>query len=52
MQTALIKAAFLIAVYKYVPSQAAKAMALGVAGVIVAEYIPYLNGKDFSGKAV
>lgn len=52
MQGMLIKAAILFAIYKFVPNQAAKAMALGVGGVIAANYIPYLNGKDLKGAAV
>lgn len=31
------------AVYKFVPHQAAKAMALGVAGVIVGKQLPYVR---------
>lgn len=52
MQGNLIKAAILFAAYKWAPSSAVKAMALGVAGVLVANHIPYLNGKDVKGQAV
>lgn len=52
MQSTLIKAAILFAVYKFVPNQAVKAAALGVAGVMAAGYVPYLNGKDLKGEAV
>lgn len=31
------------AIYKFVPHQAAKAAALGVAGVIVAKRLPYVS---------
>lgn len=31
------------AVYKFVPNQAVKAAAMGVAGVIVAKQVPYVN---------
>lgn len=31
------------AIYKFVPHQAAKAAALGVAGVIVGKQVPYLQ---------
>jgi len=47
----LIKAGLLFAAYKYGNSQV-KAMSLGVAGVLVAGYIPYLNGKNLKGEAV
>jgi len=48
----LIQAALLFAVYKFAPFQPAKVMALGVAGVLIANKVPYLNGKDVDGKAV
>lgn len=41
----LIAAAIVFAVYKFVPNNAVKAMALGVAGVMVGAYVPYVNGK-------
>lgn len=40
-----IAAAIVFAVYKFVPNNAVKAMALGVAGVMVGAYVPYINGK-------
>lgn len=52
MQGTLIKAAILFAAYKFAPNGAVKAMALGVAGVMAASYVPYLNGKDLKGAAV
>lgn len=52
MQSTLIKAAILYVAYKYAPHQAVKAMALGVAGVMAAGYVPYLNGKNLKGEAV
>lgn len=52
MQSTLIKAAILYAAYKWAPNQAVKAMALGVAGVMAAAYVPYLNGKNLKGEAV
>lgn len=52
MQNALIKAGILFAIYKFAPNGAVKAMALGVAGVIAADYVPYLNGKNLKGEAV
>lgn len=38
-----ITAAAIFAVYKYVPNQAAKAMALGLAGVVIARNTPIVN---------
>lgn len=35
--------AICFAIYKFVPHQAAKAAALGVAGVIVAKRLPYVS---------
>lgn len=52
MQGNLIRAAILYAAYKYAPHQAIKAMALGIAGVMAAQYVPYLNGKNLKGEAV
>jgi hypothetical protein len=52
MQGNLIRAAILFAAYKWAPNQAVKAMALGVAGVMAATYIPYLNGKGLKGEEV
>ena len=46
-----IKAALLFAAYKY-GNQQVKAMALGVAGVMLSGYVPYLNGKNLKGEAV
>ena len=45
----LIGVAILFAIYKFVPSQQVRAMALGVGGVMAAAYIPYLNGKSVGG---
>jgi hypothetical protein len=45
----LIGAAIVFAVYKFVPSQQVKAMALGVAGVMAAAYVPYVNGNSVGG---
>lgn len=52
MQGNLVKVAILFAIVKFVPNQYAKGMALGVAGVFAANYVPYLNGKDLKGAAV
>lgn len=52
MQSTLIKAAILFALYKFAPRNEIKAMALGVAGVMAAGYVPYLNGKNLKGEAV
>lgn len=53
MQSMLIKAGILFAVYKYAPHQAIKAMALGYAGtVLFGQYVPYTNGKNLKGEAV
>jgi hypothetical protein len=46
MGNKLIAAGILFAIYKWAPNQAVKAMALGVAGVMAANYVPYVNGKD------
>lgn len=35
--------AVLFAIYKFVPNQAVKAMALGAAGVMVAKQLPYVK---------
>lgn len=51
MTGTLIKAAVLFAAYKY-GNQQVKAMALGVAGVEIASYVPYLNGKNLKGEAI
>ncbi len=46
MGNKLIGAAVIFAIYKFAPNQAVKAMALGVAGVMLGAYVPYVNGKD------
>jgi hypothetical protein len=38
-----VPAAILFAIYKFVPNQAAKAMALGVGGVLIAKQLPVLG---------
>lgn len=43
--TKLIGAAVLFAIWKFAPAGAARVAALGVAGVMVAQYVPYVNGK-------
>lgn len=45
----LIGAAIVFAIYKFVPSQQVKAMALGVGGVMAAAYIPFVNGQSVGG---
>lgn len=52
MKKTVIKLGILYALYRFVPVQAVKAMALGVAGVTIAAQVPYLNGVDASGKAI
>lgn len=52
MKSLAIKAAILYAVWRFAPNSQIKAAALGVAGVMAANYVPYLNGKDVSGNAV
>lgn len=49
MMNKLIGAAIIFAIYKFVPSQQVKAMALGVGGVMAAAYIPYVNGQALGG---
>ena len=49
MTNKLIAAAIIFGIYKFVPNQAIKAMALGVGGVMAAAYIPYVNGKTVGG---
>lgn len=39
----LIPAAIVYAIYRFVPDQRVKAMALGVAGTIAARQIPYVK---------
>lgn len=48
----IIQAALLFAIYKFAPNAAVKAMALGAAGGIALNKIPYLNGFDAQGKAL
>lgn len=45
MGNKLIAAGILIAIYKFVPNSQVRAGVLGVAGVMAAAYIPYVNGK-------
>jgi len=52
MKGLAIQAGILFAIWKFVPNKEAKVMALGVAGVMLANKVPYLNGKDLSGAAV
>lgn len=49
MMNKLIGLGIVFAIYKFVPSQQVKAMALGVGGVMAAAYIPYVNGKSVGG---
>lgn len=41
----LIGVAIIFAIYKFVPQQQVKVMALSIAGVMAGAYIPYVNGK-------
>jgi hypothetical protein len=43
LQKAGIALAVLFAVYKFVPNAAAKAAALGVAGIVIAKRVPYVK---------
>jgi len=45
MGNKLIAAGVLFAIYKFVPNNAVKAMALGVAGVMASQFVPFVNGK-------
>lgn len=49
LKNKLIGAAIVFAIYKFVPNNAVKAMALGVGGVMAAAYVPYVNGKTVGG---
>ena len=46
----LIGVAILFAIYRFTPSSQVKAMVLGVGGVMVSAYVPYLNGKTLGGE--
>lgn len=50
MKNKLIAAGIVYAIYRFAPNQAIKAAALGVAGTMVAGYIPYVNGNGLDGK--
>lgn len=41
----IIAAGVVFAIYKFAPNQAVKVMALGVAGVMASQFVPYVNGK-------
>jgi hypothetical protein len=45
MQKNLLAAGVLFAIYKFAPNQMVKVMALGVAGVLASQFVPYVNGK-------
>lgn len=47
----LIQAAILYGAYRF-GNQQVKAMALGVAGVMISNYVPFLNGKNLKGEAI
>lgn len=46
MGNKLIAAGVLFAIYKFAPNQAVRVATLGVAGVMAANYVPFVNGKD------
>lgn len=52
MQSTLIKAAILFAAYKFAPNAIIKTGAIALAATLVAENVPYINGKDLKGAVV
>lgn len=46
MQNKLIAAAILAGSYYFIKNSKVRAGILGVAGVMVSNYVPYVNGKD------